>query len=35
MQIWKKILIGFGGLLAAVLLMNFVVMPWYVRHDTL
>ncbi|MFI5211394.1 MAG: PASTA domain-containing protein [Ignavibacteria bacterium] len=35
MQIWKKILIGFGGLVIAVLLMNFVVMPWYVRHDTL
>lgn len=35
MKFWKKILIAFGGLLVAVLLMNFIVMPWYVRHDTL
>lgn len=35
MKFWKKILIAFGGLLFAVLLMNFIVMPWYVRHDTL
>lgn len=24
-----------GGLFVAILLMNFIVMPWYVRHDTL
>lgn len=35
MSFWKKLLIGFGGLFIAILLMNFVVMPWYVRHDTL
>lgn len=35
MKFWKKILIVGGGLLSAILLMNFVVMPWYVRHDTL
>lgn len=35
MKFWQKLLIGFGGLFIALLLMNFVVMPWYVRHDTL
>ena len=35
MKFWKKILIVFSGLFIAVLLMNFIVMPWYVRHDTL
>ncbi len=35
MKFWKKLLIFFGGLFVAVLLMNFIVMPWYVRHDTL
>jgi beta-lactam-binding protein with PASTA domain len=35
MAFWKKILIALGGLLTALLLMNFVVMPWYVRHNTL
>ena len=35
MKVWKKLLIGFGGLFMAFLLMNFIVMPWYVRHDTL
>ncbi|MBZ0204297.1 MAG: PASTA domain-containing protein [Ignavibacteria bacterium] len=35
MKFFKKIIIVFGALIIAVLLMNFVVMPWYVRHDTL
>lgn len=35
MNFWKKLVIGLGGLLVAILLMNFIVMPWYVRHDTL
>ncbi len=35
MSFLKKIIIGFGAIIIAVLLMNFVVMPWYVRHDTL
>ena len=35
MEVWKKILIGFGGLIVFVLIMNFVVMPTYVRHNTL
>lgn len=35
LSFWKKLLIGFGGLFIAIMLMNFVVMPWYVRHDTL
>lgn len=35
MKFWKKLFIVFGGLMVAILLMNFIVMPWYVRHDTL
>ncbi|KXK49694.1 MAG: protein kinase [Chlorobi bacterium OLB5] len=35
MKFWQKLLVGIGGMFVAVLLMNFVVMPWYVRHDTL
>ncbi len=35
MGFWKKTLIGLIGLVVAILLMNFIVMPWYVRHDTL
>ncbi|HWA05482.1 MAG TPA: PASTA domain-containing protein [Ignavibacteria bacterium] len=35
MKFWKKLLIGIAGLFVAILLMNFIVMPWYVRHDTL
>jgi beta-lactam-binding protein with PASTA domain len=35
MKFWKKLLIALGGLFTAFLLMNFIVMPWYVRHDTL
>ncbi len=35
MKFWQKLLVGFGGLIVVMLLMNFVVMPWYVRHDTL
>ncbi len=35
MKFWQKLLIVFGGLIVASMLMNFVVMPWYVRHDTL
>jgi len=35
MAFWKKILITIGGMFTALLLMNFVVMPWYVRHNTL
>jgi eukaryotic-like serine/threonine-protein kinase len=35
MKFWKKLLILTGGFFAIILLMNFVVMPWYVRHDTL
>lgn len=35
MKFWKKILLAAGGLFIALLLMNFVIMPWYVRHDTL
>jgi serine/threonine-protein kinase len=31
----RKILIVFGGAFALVLLVNFVVMPWYVKHNTL
>jgi serine/threonine-protein kinase len=30
-----KILIGFAGFFAVLLLMNFIIMPWYVKHDTL
>jgi eukaryotic-like serine/threonine-protein kinase len=32
---WKKILILISGFIVIILLMNFIVMPWYVRHDTL
>lgn len=35
MKFWKKLLILTGGFFVVILLMNFVVMPWYVRHDTL
>lgn len=35
MKFWKKLLILTGGFFVIILLMNFVVMPWYVRHDTL
>lgn len=35
LSFWKKVAIGIGCVFAAILLMNFVVMPWYVRHDTL
>ncbi|HAX50048.1 MAG TPA: PASTA domain-containing protein [Ignavibacteria bacterium] len=35
MTFWKKFLLGIAGLFIAFLLMNFIVMPWYVRHDTL
>lgn len=35
LSFWKKAAIGIGCVFAAILLMNFVVMPWYVRHDTL
>lgn len=35
MAFWKKLLILFGVLAVIGLLFNSVVMPWYVRHDTL
>ena len=35
MKFWQKLLILTGGFFVVILLMNFVVMPWYVRHDTL
>lgn len=35
MKFWQKLLILVGGFFVVLLLMNFVVMPWYVRHDTL
>lgn len=35
MKWWHKLLIIFGGAFVILLLFNFVVMPWYVRHDTL
>ena len=35
MKFWQKILIIFGGAFAIVLLFNYVVMPWYVKHNTL
>jgi eukaryotic-like serine/threonine-protein kinase len=35
MKFWQKLLILTGGFFVAILLMNFIVMPWYVRHDTL
>lgn len=35
MKFWQKLLILFGGFFVVILLMNFIVMPWYVRHDTL
>ncbi|MCC6864913.1 MAG: PASTA domain-containing protein [Ignavibacteria bacterium] len=35
MKFWQKLLIALAGLIVVTLLMNFIVMPWYVRHDTL
>ncbi len=35
MKFWKKLLILIGGFFVVILLMNFIVMPWYVRHNTL
>jgi len=35
LKFWQKILIIFGGAFAIVLLFNYLVMPWYVRHNTL
>jgi serine/threonine-protein kinase len=35
MVLWKKILIGIGTLFVGILFMNFVIMPWYVKHNTL
>jgi serine/threonine-protein kinase len=35
METWKKILIVLAGLFVFVLIMNFLVMPSYVRHNTL
>lgn len=35
MKFWQKLLIFIGGFFVVLLMMNFVVMPWYVRHDTL
>lgn len=35
MVLWKKILIVSGIVIVFVILMNSVIMPWYVRHDTL
>jgi beta-lactam-binding protein with PASTA domain len=32
---WKKALIGFAVFIAFIFLFNSVIMPWYVRHDTL
>jgi serine/threonine-protein kinase len=32
---WKKSLIVFFGAIALVFLMNSVIMPWYVKHNTL
>jgi len=32
---WKKILVIFGGAFVFILMFNFIVMPWYVRHNTL
>lgn len=35
MKFWQKLLILLGGFFVVLLMMNFIVMPWYVRHDTL
>jgi beta-lactam-binding protein with PASTA domain len=35
MKFWQKLLILLGGFFIVLLMMNFIVMPWYVRHDTL
>lgn len=35
LKFWQKFLVVIGGLFAAMLFMNFIIMPWYVRHDTL
>ncbi len=35
MVLWKKILIVFGGAFIIILLFNYMVMPWYVKHNTL
>lgn len=35
MKFWQKLLLFIGGFFVVILLMNFIVMPWYVRHDTL
>ena len=32
---WKKAIIGFIVFVVFILLFNSVIMPWYVRHDTL
>lgn len=32
---WKKLLIVFLGVIALIFLMNSVIMPWYVKHNTL
>jgi len=35
MNPWKKAIIIFGSFVSIILLLNNVIMPWYVRHDTL
>jgi serine/threonine-protein kinase len=35
LKFWQKLLVFSAGFIVVVLLMNFIVMPWYVRHDTL
>jgi len=35
MSVGKKIILIFGGAFVLVLLFNYLVMPWYVRHNTL
>lgn len=35
MDLWKKILMVFGGAFVLLFFFNFAVMPWYVRHNTL
>jgi serine/threonine-protein kinase len=35
MEVWKKILVGLAAFIVFALIMNFVVMPSYVRHNTL
>ena len=35
MSFWKRILIILGSFLVIVFLLNSLIMPWYVRHDTL